>query len=164
MSKKLLKLSDEWKKHPLVLENIPEGLSKNQRDMLTPVVINSNNVEGLRTGFLELFRKTNILFSPLTFRYSYAFNISGRRNVSAVPLYYLEKDINEMLSKYKIVTHINHLVPTGDSWEEEAYKNIKYFHDLSCEKAAHKLIKVKDSDSLFHGWECKELFKDKPVK
>jgi hypothetical protein len=164
MSKKSLKLSREWAEHPLVADKLVDTLSNNQKDVMTPIIINSNNIDGIRKSFVELFRKTNLLFSPLTFRYSYSFNISGRRNITVVPLYYLEKDINSLLNDYKIVTHIDHLVPTGSKWEEEAYENIKFFSSLECEKAIHKLVKVKDSEGLYHGWECKELFKDKPVK
>ncbi len=162
--KKRLKISEEWAKHPLVAEHLVDTLSNNQKDVMTPVLINSSNIDGIRKSFVQLFRTTNKLFTPLSFRYSYSVNISGRRNVTIMPLYYLEKDINILLNDYKIVTHIDHLVPQYADWEEEVYESIKFFNSLECDKAVHKLVKVQDSEGIYHGWECKEMFKDKPVK
>lgn len=164
MSKKLLQIDTDWANHPLVAENLVDILSTKQKALLTPVLINSNNVDGIRKSFVELYRKTNSLFSPLTFRYSFGVNISKKRNVTIVPLYYLEKDVNMMLNDYKIITHVEHIKPTGASWEEEVYAKLKYFAFDDCEKAVHKLIKTKDKNGIYRGWECEEMFKDNPVR
>jgi len=163
-SKKLLKISGEWAKHPLVAARLVDTLSSKQKDVMTPVIINSSNIEGVRKSFVQLFRDTNKIFTPLSFRYSYSFNINGKRNVTIMPLYYLEKDINILLNDYKIVTHIDHLVPQYTDWEEEVYEAIKYFSNPNADKIYNKLISVRDSEKVYHGWECKELFPDKPVK
>jgi len=159
---KLLNISDEWSNLPIVNKHLKDSLSKNQRDLMTPIVINSNNIDGFRRAFVELFKQTGLLFSPLSFRYSYSFNVSGKRNVTIVPKYYLEKDINIMLSKYKIVTHVAQLVPTGADWEVQALEAVKFFEGDGA-STYHKLIKTRVGTDEFIGWECKELFQDKPV-
>ena len=160
--KKLITLTDDWSLHPKVMEHTPPLLSQNQKDLLTPILINSSSIEGIRRSFLELFRKTNSLFSPLSFRYSYSFNVSGKRNITVVPKYYLEKDLNMMLNDYKIVTQISHIIPEGKDWEEEAYEHIKYFSGTAAQ-TAFKLVKTHCDDGTYRGYECKEIFKDKPV-
>jgi len=159
---KRLILSDKWSEHPKVAEQFLDGMSQNQKDLLTPILISSSNIDGIRRAFLEFYSKTNSLLTPLSFRYSFSVSLSGKRSVTIIPKYHLERDLNKLLDDYKILTKIDHIVPTGAAWEEETYQLLKYFK-LPCQKAVHKLITT-EYDGLYYGYEFKEIFKDKPVK
>ena len=67
-----------------------------------------------------------------------------------------------MARDYKIITQVGHIVPEGKAWEDEAYEAINYFKG-SAEKTAFKLVKTRCDDGTYRGYECKEIFKDKPV-
>lgn len=161
--RKKMSLTKEWLEAPKVVEFLESlgEVSDNQRKLLTPVIINSNNIDAIRRSFLELYRKTGKAFSPLSFRYSFAIDVKGGKNVTIVPFYYLEKDVEMMLSKYKIVTHLGAIKPMGTDWEQAVYAKLKYFH-VPCEEAVSKLITTK-VDGKYAGWEFKEIFKDSEV-
>lgn len=162
MSKKLIKISRLWAKRPEVAGNLVDTLSQNQKDVMTPVLITSKSFEVIQRSFLEMYRIKGTIYSPQTFRYSFALNAGGKRNVSVVPLYYLEKDLNMLVDKFNIITNTATIAPSGDAWEDAVYDNIS-FYSGSCEETAHKLIKVLDSTGAYRGWEVKEIFKDKAV-
>ena len=162
MSKKLLKLSRLWAKHPVVSGHLVDTLSENQKDVMTPVIIDAKRFEVIQRSFLDMYRIKGTIYSPQTFRYSYAINAGGQKNVSIVPLYYLEKDLNMLHEKFGILTNISGIVPSGESWEEAVYDKLEYYSG-NCEETAHKLIKVRDSTGAYRGWSVKEIFKDKVV-
>lgn len=158
-----IELSQEWYSLPKVKDILEVyTLSQNQKDLMTPVIINSANIAGLRRSFLELFKKTGVLFSPLSFRYSYSISVAGKREYTIIPKYYIEKDINMMLDKYKIVTHLDRLVPSNSKKELDVLDKLSYF-DGDGNSTYHKLIKTTIEFDRFIGWEFKELFPDKPI-
>jgi hypothetical protein len=162
MSKSTIKISDDWAKHPVVEEILSEyTLKKSQRDLLTPVLISSANIDAIRRSFVEFYRKTGLLTSPLSFRYSYSVSLKNKRGVTIIPKVYLERDLTRLLQDYKIVTNTDMIVPTGADWEIQTYEFMSYF-ELPCKAASHKLVKTRVG-GVYVGYEFKEVFKDKEI-
>ena len=158
-------LDSGWSEVEPIQEFLTEhflNTSKNQRDLLTPIFINSTTLEILKDAYTQLFKQTGNLYTPLAFRYSYAFRVQNK-NVMATTKYHLEKDFNLMLNKYKIVTHTETLKLTGAKWEREAYEQLKWFTGDAVQ-AVNKLITCKGKDNTYLGWYFKELFPDNPVR
>lgn len=136
--------------------------SKKQRDLLTPIFVNSTTLEILKDAYTQLFKQVGHLYTPSAFRYSYSFRVQNK-NIMATSKYHLEKDFNLMLSKYKIVTHTETLKLTGAKWEREAYKKLLWFKG-DASQAVNQLITCKSKDGSYLGWHFKEIFSDNPVR